>query len=68
MCAIPVISTQDSLTTRAERADKKAFKKILDQVPHRNPVSGDELLTRYELSNSTNYNDLEQCQMRTLSS
>ncbi|RLA02291.1 MAG: toxin-antitoxin system HicB family antitoxin [Gammaproteobacteria bacterium] len=40
---ISAISTQEFLTARAERADKIAFKEILDQVPAREPISGDEL-------------------------
>jgi len=41
---ISAIATQEYLTKRAERADKTEFKNILDQVPNRKPVDGDELL------------------------
>jgi len=40
---ISAITTQEYLTEKAERADKTEFKKILDQVPSRKPLVGDEL-------------------------
>jgi len=43
---ISAISTHEYLTSRAEKADKKVFEKILDQVPDREPVAGDEWVGR----------------------
>ena len=40
---ISAIMTEDYLQQRAKRADKSEFKKILDQVPQRTPLPGDEL-------------------------
>ena len=40
---ISAIITEDYLTQRADRADRAGFKKILDGVPDRTPVPGDEL-------------------------
>ena len=40
---ISAIMTKEYLERRAKRADKKEFGKILDQVPHRPPIAGDEL-------------------------
>ena len=40
---ISAIMTEDYLRSRAERAKKSDFKKILDNVPKRKPILGDEL-------------------------
>lgn len=40
---ISAIATEDYLTARAARADRAAFKSILDQVPARQPLPGDEV-------------------------
>lgn len=40
---ISALMTEDFLTQRAKRADRKAFKKILDDIPGRPPLPGDEL-------------------------
>ncbi len=40
---ISAIMTEDYLQQRTKRADKSEFKKILDQVPQRTPLPGDEL-------------------------
>ena len=40
---ISAISTENYLTQRANRANRKAFKRILDNVPNRTPLLGDEL-------------------------
>ncbi len=40
---ISAISTENYLAQRANRANRKAFKKILDNVPNRTPLTGDEL-------------------------
>ena len=40
---ISAIMTEEYLERRAKRADRKEFGKILDQVPHRPPIAGDEL-------------------------
>ena len=40
---ISAIMTEEYLEQRAKRADRKDFKKILDQIPNRPPISGDEL-------------------------
>ena len=40
---ISAIMTEDYLRSRAERAKKSDFKKILDKVPKRKPIPGDEL-------------------------
>lgn len=40
---ISAIMTEEYLMTRAGRAKKDAFRKILDQVPDREPLPGDEL-------------------------
>lgn len=40
---ISAIMTEEYLMQRAKKADKAAFKKILDKVPDRAPVPGDEL-------------------------
>ena len=40
---ISAIMTEDYLKNRAERANKSDFKKILDKVPKRKPIPGDEL-------------------------
>jgi len=40
---ISAITTENYLTQRAHRANRKAFRKILDNVPNRTPLPGDEL-------------------------
>lgn len=40
---ISAIMTEDYLKNRAERAKKSDLKKILDKVPKRKPIPGDEL-------------------------
>lgn len=40
---ISAIMTEDYLTERAKQAKKGALKKILDRVPDRPPLLGDEL-------------------------
>ena len=40
---ISTIMTEDYLKSRAKRAKKSDLKKILDNVPKRKPVLGDEL-------------------------
>lgn len=40
---ISALMTEDYLKTRAKRAKKGDFRKILDKVPSRKPISGDEL-------------------------
>ncbi len=40
---ISAISTENYLLQRANRANKKDFSKILDNVPNRTPLAGDEL-------------------------
>ena len=40
---ISAIMTEEYLETRAQRAKKGAFRKILDKVPDREPLPGDEL-------------------------
>jgi len=40
---ISAIMTEDYLKSRAKRAKKSDLKKILDNVPKRKPVLGDEL-------------------------
>lgn len=40
---ISAIMTEEYLTKRAKRARKQDFKKILDKVPDREPLEGDEL-------------------------
>ena len=40
---ISAIMTEEYLQQRTKRADKSEFKKILDQVPQRTPLPGDEL-------------------------
>ena len=40
---ISALMTEDFLKERAKRADRKEFKKILDKVPARPPIKGDEL-------------------------
>ena len=40
---ISAIMTEEYLEQRAKKADKKKFKTILDRVPNRQPISGDEL-------------------------
>ena len=40
---ISAISTKNYLVQRANRANRKEFKKILDKVPNRTPLAGDEL-------------------------
>jgi uncharacterized protein (DUF1778 family) len=40
---ISAIMTEEYLATRASKAKKGAFKKVLDKVPDRAPLPGDEL-------------------------
>lgn len=40
---ISAIMTEEYLIERANRADREAFRKILDNVPDRPPLPGDEL-------------------------
>ncbi len=40
---ISALLTEDYLKSRAKRARKKDFKNILDKVPDREPLLGDEL-------------------------
>ncbi|MBI4559998.1 MAG: toxin-antitoxin system HicB family antitoxin [Candidatus Hydrogenedentes bacterium] len=40
---ISAIMTEEHLENRAKRARKGAFKKVLDRVPHRKPLPGDEM-------------------------
>ena len=40
---ISAIMTEEYLTARAKRAKKGAFKKILNKVPDREPLPGDEI-------------------------
>jgi uncharacterized protein (DUF1778 family) len=40
---ISAISTEEYLKNRAKRAKKSDLKKILDRVPKRKPIPGDEL-------------------------
>ena len=40
---ISAIMTEEYLMARAKRARKGAFRKILDKVPDREPLPGDEL-------------------------
>ena len=39
---ISALTAQTYLQTRADRADPAAFRAILDQVPQRAPLTGDE--------------------------
>jgi len=40
---ISALMTENYLNTRAMKANKKDFKSILDRVPERKPLPGDEL-------------------------
>ena len=40
---ISAIMTEEYLKSRAKRAKKEDFRKILDKVPDRDPLPGDEL-------------------------
>jgi uncharacterized protein (DUF1778 family) len=40
---VSAITTENYLKERAARADRNAFKKILDNVPDRLPLQGDEI-------------------------
>jgi uncharacterized protein (DUF1778 family) len=40
---ISAIMTEDYLQTRAARAERSDLKTILDNIPHRKPLPGDEL-------------------------
>ena len=40
---ISALTTEDYLKQKAKKADKKAFKDILNKVPDREPIKGDEL-------------------------
>ncbi|MFH1024493.1 MAG: toxin-antitoxin system HicB family antitoxin [Planctomycetota bacterium] len=39
---ISALLTEDYLTKRARKARKSAFRKVLDNVPDREPLAGDE--------------------------
>ena len=39
---ISALTAETYLRTRADRADPEAFRAILDKVPHRVPLAGDE--------------------------
>ncbi len=39
---ISALTAETYLRTRADRADASAFREILDRVPHRTPIAGDE--------------------------
>jgi uncharacterized protein (DUF1778 family) len=39
---ISAITTEDYIVARAKKARKGAFKKVLDRVPEREPLPGDE--------------------------
>ena len=38
---ISAITTEELIATRAQKAKKGAFKRVLDNVPHRAPLPGD---------------------------
>jgi len=40
---ISALTTEDYVSARAKRARKGAFKKVLERVPKRKPLPGDEL-------------------------
>ena len=40
---VSAITTEEYLLSRAQQADKNAFESILNQVPNRQPLPGDEL-------------------------
>lgn len=40
---VSAIATEEYLQARAERADKSAFQAIMNKVPKRQPLPGDEL-------------------------
>ena len=40
---ISALTTEDYVAARAKRARKGAFKKVLERVPKRKPLPGDEL-------------------------
>ena len=40
---ISAIMTEDYLAARAKRADREGFRKILNKVPNRTPLPGDEI-------------------------
>lgn len=40
---ISALLTEDYLIKRAKRAKKSAFRKVLDKVPDREPLEGDEI-------------------------
>ena len=41
---VSAIATEEYLVQRANRADREAFRTILDNVPDRPPLPGDELV------------------------
>ncbi len=43
---ISALSTEALISTRAQKAKKGAFKNVLDRVPHRLPLRGDELANK----------------------
>lgn len=40
---ISALTTEEYIANRAKHARKRAFKKVLDRVPKRKPLPGDEL-------------------------
>jgi len=40
---VSALTTEDYIVARAKRARKGAFKAVLDNVPERDPVPGDEI-------------------------
>ncbi len=40
---ISALTTEEYITARAKKARKRAFKKVLERVPKRKPLPGDEL-------------------------
>ncbi|MDA1043954.1 MAG: toxin-antitoxin system HicB family antitoxin [Verrucomicrobia bacterium] len=40
---ISALTTEDYISQRASKARKESFAKVLDHVPRRNPLPGDEL-------------------------
>jgi hypothetical protein len=40
---ISALATEEYITARAKKARKGAFKKVLDRVPEREPLPGDEI-------------------------
>jgi len=40
---ISALTTEEYIENRAKRAGKGAFRRVLDRVPHRSPLPGDEI-------------------------